>query len=337
MRKGQNPAKFGTPAYQPKRLGIAILSYIPSTEGYFEHALQILQFQIASIYQSTPDGFDLWVLDNGSCVEAQAELHRLHTSGWIDFLVSSRYNIGKTGALNWILGNLPNELICYTDSDVLFRQGWLENSLRILESFPEAGVVTAQPNLFDVLRGSGKAHLAFKENPLYQVEPEMLDPGTIEEYVYGVGLPPERGALLMDSPVQMLTNRETGVKAVIGATHMQFIMPCSLAREIVPLPASRGLSRDEDVVLNQRVDQLGYLHLSTPMAYVFHMGNRLDDKICSEVKGFELLQEPRAAPKKQSPVTYKRAIRLLNTFSKNRFIKEMLRRLYILLFEYHAQ
>jgi hypothetical protein len=39
--------------------------------------------------------------------------------------------------MNIIYGALQNELICYTDSDVLFRPGWLEASLSIMDAFPK--------------------------------------------------------------------------------------------------------------------------------------------------------------------------------------------------------
>jgi glycosyltransferase involved in cell wall biosynthesis len=152
MRKGNNPAKLGLPAYQPKRLGLALLSYIPSQSGYFAQSLEVLRYQIASIYHSTKE-FDLLVFDNGSSPEVQDELRKLQSEGYIHFLVLSRFNIGKTGALNWILAALPNEFIGFSDGDVLFRPGWFEKSLEILQAFPTAGLVSVQPCLFDVLKG----------------------------------------------------------------------------------------------------------------------------------------------------------------------------------------
>ena len=58
------------------------------------------------------------------------------------------------GVINWILGGVPNELICFADSDVLFRPGWFEHSLAILDAYPKAGLISAQPCLDDVLHGS---------------------------------------------------------------------------------------------------------------------------------------------------------------------------------------
>ena len=86
MRQGQNPAKMGLAAYQPKRLGMALLSYIPSQTGYFAQSLEVLRYQIASIHHTTKE-FDLLVFDNGSCPEVQEELRRLQSEGLIHFLI----------------------------------------------------------------------------------------------------------------------------------------------------------------------------------------------------------------------------------------------------------
>jgi hypothetical protein len=77
MRTGQNPAKKGLPAYRPRRVGVALLSWIPSQDGYFSESLEILKYQIASIHHSIKD-FGLAVFDNGSCRTVQEELEKLH-------------------------------------------------------------------------------------------------------------------------------------------------------------------------------------------------------------------------------------------------------------------
>jgi hypothetical protein len=41
--------------------------------------------------------FDLLVLDNGSCEAVKKELQALFQEGWIDWLISSPHNLGRTG------------------------------------------------------------------------------------------------------------------------------------------------------------------------------------------------------------------------------------------------
>lgn len=342
MRQGQNPAKMGLPAYAPKRLGIAVLSYIPSREAYFAQSLEILKVQIASIHRTTRE-FDLLVFDNGSCLEVQQELQRLQIEGLIHFLILSRFNLGKTGALNWILASYPNEIIGFADGDVLFRPGWYEKSLEILEAFPTAGLVSAQPCFFDPLRGEGQAHLALKKDDRYKLTDEKLDPSAIEEYGRGIGQSLKEMEDLKKTYNQVVEN-PSGVRAVVGASHMQFIMPGEVARRIIPLPASFALSTKEDTYLNQRIDQAGFLHLSTLKPYISHMGNRLDQAAITEIRqmGLDPLITNSAAKQviissMEMGESQKSAVRFLNILSRLPFLKKSLRRLYNLLFYYYSQ
>ena len=89
----------------------------------------------------------------------------------------------------------------------------------------------------------------------------------------------------MDLPY--ITNLNSQTNAVIGATHMQFIIPKSVAQDEIPLPVSKGLHRAETTTLDRKIDELGYLHLSTKINYVMHMGNVINEKLLSEVNSLK--------------------------------------------------
>ena len=338
MRKGQNPAKMGMPAYQPKRLGVAILVYIPSLYGYFEQLVSILKDQIASLYFATPGDFDLMVFDNGSCPAVQAELMEMYQSGALEWVVCSEHNLGKTGAMNWILGAMPNELICYSDSDVLFRPGWFESSLKILETFPQTGLVAAQPSFYDQLHGEGTAHKHLESTPRFSLEKVKLETRIVDEYIQGIGLPSAQAESLREAPITQITDLESGTRAVLGATHMQFIIPQEVARQVLPLPAKRGLSGEEDRSFDRAIDQAGYLHLSTPEPFVYHMGNVYDEITLLELERIPRLDflsgsQAGVLPEDQAP---RRAVRLLKSASRLPGVNKALRQLYSILFEYHS-
>ncbi len=287
MRTGQNPSKSGVPAYQPKQLGIALIVYIPFLKGYFNHSLDILKYQIASLYEHTNQDFDLLVFDNGSCPEVVNVLSDLSNENIIEWLVLSKNNLGKVGAWNWIFGSLPNEYICYADSDVFFRQGWLEASLGIIDAFPKVGMVSAQPTFHDVLNGEGKAHLQFKGDKNFESEIYRPDERIVEEYCQGIGADEKLSARFYNMELPGITNLRSSITAVLGATHMQFIIPRDLARRLIPLPVSKGLYRKETMSLDHKIDELGYLHLSTKDNYVMHMGNMVSAKLLSEVQNLD--------------------------------------------------
>ncbi|MCK4901523.1 MAG: glycosyltransferase family 2 protein [Anaerolineales bacterium] len=284
MRTGKNPSKTGIPAYTPNEIGIALLVYIPFLEGYFRHSLEILKYQIASLYKSTEKQFDLLVFDNGSCSEVIDALNNLHDQHYIEWLVLSRHNLGKVGAWNWIFGSMPNDLICYADSDVLFRRGWLESSLGILKAFPKAGMVSAQPTFHDVLDGKGVAHLSLNEEQDFRFSEYKPKNEIVEEYCLGIGADIELAASFHNMTLDCITALRDNTSAVVGATHMQFIIPREVARCLTPLPVSKGLHRAETTSLDRKIDKLGYLHLSTQENYVMHMGNTLNEYLLTEVQ-----------------------------------------------------
>ena len=285
MRVGANPAKSGAVAYPPQKLGIAIILYIPFTDGYFEHSLEIFKYQLSSIRANTFQEFDLLVFDNASCRQVVEELQSLFEQKAIDWLVLSKHNLGKAGAWNWIFASMPNELICYADSDVLFRPGWLEASLEVLDAFPLAGMVAAQPNFFDVMKGEGRAHLALQQDHQYKFSEYWPEKEIIDEYCTGIGATPELSAQFYKNPLRVVKRIEGNSEAVIGATHMQFLIPRQVARQVIPLPSTKALLRTETMSLDYRIDELGYLHLSVKTPYVVHMGNTLNERLLAEVNG----------------------------------------------------
>ena len=343
MRHGQNPAKMGLPAYKPKELGLGLLSYIPTQDGYFSHSLEVLKYQIASIHKTTKE-FDLLVFDNGSCQDVQKELVRLQSEGFIHYLVLSQFNIGKTGALNWILAALPNEVIGFSDGDVLFRPGWLERSMEIVKAFPIIGLVSVQPCLFDILKGDAHAHHIIEKDQHYHMSEGLLDPIVVEEYGQGVGLDTPEIEELKQKPVLIVEETATGIRAVMGQSHMQFIMPRNFARRVLPLPSNYALFRQETKKINEYIDKLGLLQLTTMEAFVYHMGNHIDDTARKGIQGMNLdaiLQrkpdQKAATFQSQTSMPKKNAIITLSQLARIPFFKKSLQRLYNLLFEFFAQ
>lgn len=289
MRQGQNPAKKEVPAYQAEKLGIATLLYIPMQEGYFAQSWEVFRHHIASVRQYTSEPFNYLVFDNGSCPEVKRELTKLHEAGWIDWLVLSEHNLGKTGALNMILAGMPNEWICFADSDMLFRPGWLEESWKIERAFPNCGMITASVTFPDWDVDKGNTTFRQTTDPRYcfdQVQPEAW---IFEEYCRARGITGERvqkyGTMLLDR----VTDQESGIQAMLGGnSHPQYLARASVMREILPLPAEMQLSRKQDTYQDAEMDRRGYLHLTTTLPYLYHMGNTLDEELREELSRLKL-------------------------------------------------
>ena len=325
MRIGENPARNTLPAYHPEPIGIALLVYIPEEAGYFEQSLQVLSLQIDSLRANTQQPYNLLVFDNGSSAEVKEVLQKWQALGRFDWLIASRHNLGKTGAINWIFGAMPNEMLVFSDCDVFFRQGWLEESLSIFQAFPKAGMVSAQPCFYDTLKNQGKApcQLDAEQFDCFDYTPSRE---IVTEYVHGLGFGEEVVEKHMGKALPAVRAIQNGTSAVLAAAHIQFMIPRDLARQILPLPAEWALSPEEDKVMDVSVDEAGYLHLSTLIPYVYHMGNTYDPELRAELNR---ARNPHAAEPTRQPSQQNGLLELL---ASNRRLRPYLRNFYKRLF-----
>jgi glycosyltransferase involved in cell wall biosynthesis len=334
MRKGQNPAKAGVQAYTPKKLGIASLVSIPVLEGYFAHSLEIFKIHLASIRQYTAEPFDLFVFDNGSCDEVKNELVKLSTQGVINTLILSRHNLGKTAALNQLLGAMHNDWICFSDSDMLFRPGWLEASWEINENFPGCGMIGAQVVFPD--RVEDKGNTAFRQDhpEVYQILQEKADPRVVKEYIRGRGINEKQAKYYKEMLLDKAVNTSTGVEAYMGGnSHGQFLGPRDVLLQLLPLPSGLQLSREQDTYQDRRIDELGYLHLTTTVPYIYHMGNVLDPEIVVEVNKLRRLLPASTAVRSKARRKTNLSWKILVQAYRIPFLRKMMLRLYNNLYE----
>jgi hypothetical protein len=149
---------------------------------------------------------------------------------------------------------------------------------------------------------------------------------------------------LIETPVSVVEEKASGVRAVVGGGHNQFLVRREVARRIVPIPTQLALSPIEDSAFNRRVDDLGLLQLSTFEPFTFHVGNRLDDWTRQEIDRLDLegvLLSSGDRRERSLPASASRAkqltLSLLERLSRLKFINTVLRRLYNLLFEFYAK
>lgn len=273
MRLGQNPAKSIDHVAQPARVTVAIVTYIPFLSGYYAQSLQVLKACLESLWQNTSEAYDLLVFDNASCSEVRSYLAQQQAQERIQYLVLADKNIGKGGAWNFIFQAAPGEIIAYADSDVRFNPGWLSQTLKILEAFPRAGMVTARP-----LRTPEEFYtstLAWAQsNPSVLFEKERFIPWeTYLEHVLSLGTDEAQARQWYESRLDYRLTLD-GVQAYIGAAHFQFAAPKAVLAQFLPFQMDRPMGQVR--ALDERMNAAGYLRLCTCQPLVKHMGNRLD-------------------------------------------------------------
>lgn len=274
MRVGQNPAKTIKGVAKPKRITVAVLNYIPFLSGFFAETFDVLKLCLNSIWQNTYLPYDLLVFDNASCPEVREYLTQMQQEGKIQFLILSDTNLGKGGAWNIMLAAAPGEVIAYTDNDCYFFPGWLSNSLKLLETYPNVGMVTSRPIAND--NSYNTSTIAWAENePAAEIKfGRFLEWEDFRSFVGSLGVPEEeareRYAVLEDAVLSY-----QGVPAYLGAIHYQFLAYKNVLRQFLPLDMDRPMGQVQR--LDGLVNDAGYLRLMTAVPYIQNMSNQVPE------------------------------------------------------------
>jgi glycosyltransferase involved in cell wall biosynthesis len=278
-RVGQNPMKWMDKVHQPQKVTATTVVHIPVMEGYWQESFEVLKLCLQSMRSTTSVPFDLMVFDNGSCQAVVDYLVRLKEAGFIQYLMLSDSNLGKVGAWNFLFQAAPGDIISFCDSDVYFLDGWLEESIKILENFPKAGIVSALPIAGGDLSTLKTAQMA-DNDPDVEVTTGILIP---KEYVVAcvrsLGKDKEEFERRQIDRKDVLLSIK-GVEAYATASHFQFTIRKAILNQLFPVKSELPLGGDTQFD-NEMVD-LGYWRLSTKGYYVHHMGNRVPD-ICEEI------------------------------------------------------
>lgn len=260
----QDPALAGYPRHR-----IVIPVFIPELEGYFAHALEVLELCLGSLRATLSRPANVTVIANGCAPPALAWLEERR--GSFDQLVINRVNRGKVDALVGVARASYEPLVTVADGDVLFLPGWLEAVERIFATFPECGAATPAPNPRHAWSHTSATVLGAwtrRELRWARVVPEQ----DLRRFAASIGRPDFFTA--GDYEKQLVVARD-GVQAPVGCGHFAL----TLRREVLAampagpsLKAVTGLS--EERWLDQPPDRLGLWRLATDRAYVHHIGNR---------------------------------------------------------------
>jgi glycosyltransferase involved in cell wall biosynthesis len=280
-RIGINPNRGQQSEYKPARITLAMLTYLPNQAGYFAERLAVTRLSLESLITHSPKPNDLIVFDNGSCPELVNYLCQLRDQGLINYLILSSSNIGKISALQLIFRAAPGEIVAYSDDDVFFLPGWLDAHMQIMQTYPRVGMVTGF-YIRSHLRYATQSIEAFAKQPDVQVSRGLLIPHELEQhYIDNMGRSPDSYQQEVDG-LEDIQFSYQGVSALASAGHHQFVTPRQLMLEVLP-----GWDKNlmgKMIELENAVDQLGYLRLSTPTPVTHLLGNMISAENASEAR-----------------------------------------------------
>ena len=283
VRLGTCPTVVKRQHFRPARVTVCLVVFIPNELGYYTHRFEVMKLCLRSLIANTPDdGYDLMVLDNGSCRPVVDYLQTLKDQGHIDFLFLLKSNIGKLNACSMMFQAAPGDVIAYSDDDVFFEPNWLGAQLELLDAYPRVGMVSARPVRKQFEYGNRYLPTYLTEFPDVTAEYGHFIPDAWEiEFLRSTG----RSVAELESIRQSCTDillEYRGVKAYSTAAHFQFLTPRPIILEGFRLGASRVIGSEERRV-EEAIDELGYARLSTFGRHVRHIGNVISADLLAEV------------------------------------------------------
>ncbi len=276
MRVGQNPAKNIKNVVKPQRITIAVLNYIPNQQGYFADSFAVLQRCLESLIAHTEQPYDLMVFDNGSCSEVKQYLLEMQAHGQIQYLVYSEKNVGKGGAWEFIFNAAPGEIIAYSDNDAFFYPGWLKESLKILETYPRVGMITARPLRTIPELSTHTVRWAQETKDVIVEEGDFISYEEYYEFSSTLGYSEEKLRKEYQSKKDTrLTYKD--VQAFVGANHFQFVGWKKTLQSITPFDMQKPLGQVKQ--LDERLNEAGYLRLMITRPLIQNMSNKVSERL----------------------------------------------------------
>ena len=237
----------------------------------------VLKACLNSIYNTKLDeDFDVLVFDNGSCEEIKQFLLKEQAEGRIQYLYLSEKNLGKGGAWNIIFNGAPGDIIAYTDNDCLFKPEWLAQSVQILETYPNVGMVTARPFRTNTDLYTATLDWAEKNDEVQHEQGDIIPFEVFREFDLSLGQEEDEIRKHYEETTDHRLSYH-GVDAMVGASHWQFTAYKKRLQEFLPFQMDRPMGQVRQ--LDTRINEKGYLRLMTVEPCAMNMSNTLDDSV----------------------------------------------------------
>ena len=334
-RKGQNPLKWIKQKEKPNDITITSIVHLPELAGFWMDGLKVLDKFFYSIRKNTGLPFDLMILDNGSCNQVKEYLNKQYLEQNIQFLYFSKYNLRKLGGMNLLFSSAPGKIISFTDSDVYFFPGWLEETINILNKFPDTGMVSAIPTIDQSEKRMESTIQGIYSSKDIQFETgnNLIPKNFIDAHRISLGKSKQEYFRGINNRIDRRISKD-GVSAYVCAQDFQFTTKKSVINQVLPLemrPNDEFYDPLYSPVFETKINELGFWRLSTSNYLIHHMGNNVDNlnSEISKILKKEIMFE--ANLKIHDKTSLFKRILLHPTFRK--FLKKVYNKIYQLLYE----
>ncbi|MCL2072931.1 MAG: glycosyltransferase [Marinilabiliaceae bacterium] len=285
MRIGTNPEKNRESKLIHKPHRIIMPFWIPNVEDdYFKNQPEVLRLCLQSLTESIDiERTNITLINNNSCREASLIAEEFVNKGLIDKYVVRSENRGKLENILAEARASYEDYITISDADFLFLKGWEKAVSDIMMNFPKAGMVSCYP----------AAHLAYFYNSniilLRLKSKKIISDEEINLFENGHGHSVDTGLYSRKGLQKRYSWRErhyyikkNNVIAILGAVHAL----ATFRKEVV-----QGFNANsvdfvfkngyEHEFIDFSTEKNGYIRLSTPKLFAYHLGNTIPKDILS--------------------------------------------------------
>ena len=277
MRIGMNPQK------QEKKLNlethhrILVVVYIPNEDGFYKNSFEVFKLCLDSLVTSINKKAAITIINNGSYHKVTDLLNEYISDDKIDTLIYHKKNIGKIDALIGAARSSREHFITYSDSDILFLKGWQENVETIFETFPNVGSVSPIPYRFGLNYGTSSL-FKYILNGKLKYKPQAIPENfsAHNRYLDSINWKNDE----TDNCIWPVVEKNN-MKAVVGSGHQVLTITRDMVFKTVPMKPSLTLvgGDSEYKYVDEPIDKIGKLRLSTYHNYGYHMGNTVENWI----------------------------------------------------------
>jgi hypothetical protein len=271
MREGDNPTKIGKLVEKtPCEHRVIIPLHVPNEEGYYKDAYKIFELCLFSVKKTASTPIKISVVSNGSSITVNERLTQLYIQNTIDELIIEREGVGKVNSILKALRTADERFITITDADVLFKNEWESEVVKVFESFPKAGAVSPVPVFRKHFELTHNIWFDYFFSSKLKFE-KVTNVEGLEKFATSLGW-----KFLRDSWKDVILKLESrnGTKAVVGCPHFC----ATYKREVFDnLPKSNSIYKilgdSEYLYTDLPVLKNDGYRLATDNNYAFHLGN----------------------------------------------------------------
>ncbi|MCB0455913.1 MAG: glycosyltransferase family 2 protein [Aequorivita sp.] len=273
MRKGTNPQKNKLLDLTRYVHQVIIPVYLPEDGDYFKEGLKILELCLTSLFKTVHEKTFITVVNNGSSQAVVKYLNSLQGKGMLHEVVHTD-NIGKNNAILKALNGHFYKYITIADADVLFLEGWQNETMNVFQSLPKAGQVGLIPQM--------KMHGYLSSNVLfdYFFSPrlrftQVINPEAMKAFYRSLGWGDDynHNYLTWHLTLQGSNN----LRAAVGTGHVVATYKREALKTGTDIEINELLSTkfDREFLDLPGLRKGGY-RLTTEANYAFHLGNTLE-------------------------------------------------------------